>query len=390
MKIDKYKITACFFLIIIFGIGIVTLWDNRTEFKSMLHSEDVINETNKIYSENVAYSDFFIDMWSKTQSVTDAQLLDDAEYGNIIKDQKGNLYFPANDVDVTLFAQNTIDFAKGLSKKDIKFAYVQAPNKNLKGYTDKIVSDYNFSNKNADEFLNILNENGINTLDLRELVIKENLDREKLFYKTDHHWTTTTAFWAYDKLVEYLNCKYDLKIDLNMYYRNINNYTLTEIKNCYLGSLGRRVGKSVSGLDDYTFIEPDFKTDYKIYNGITSKTTPIFKGNFHQAIVKDNILTSKDVTSNKHATYFEWDYGDLIIKNTLIDSDVKILLIKDSYSLPLAAFLSTCVSEVDMVDLRDSPKVDLQKKINEGDFDVVLVLYNTEVFNETMFGFNSK
>ena len=167
-------------------------------------------------------------------------------------------------------------------------------------------------------------------------------------------------------------------------------YNLTEIKECYLGSLGRRVGKSVSGLDDYTFIEPNFKTDYKIYNGVTSKTNPIFKGNFHKAIVKDNILTSNDVTSNKHATYFEWDYGDLIIKNTLIDNDVKILLIKDSYSLPLAAFLSTCVSELDMVDLRDTPKVDLQKKIADGDFDVVLVLYNTEVFNETMFGFDNK
>lgn len=390
MKINKYKITAVLFLVIIFWIGTVTLWNNRTEFKNMLHSGDVINETNKIYSENVAYSDTFIDMWSKTQSVTDVQLLDDAEYGNIIKDEKGNLYFPANDVDVTSLAQNTIDFSEMLSEKNIKFAYVQAPNKDLKGYTDKIVSDYNFSNKNADEFLSILDENGVDTLDLRELIIKENLDREKLFYKTDHHWTTTTAFWAYNKLVEYLNQTYNLNIDPNNYYRDINNYNLTEIKECYLGSLGRRVGKSVSGLDDYTFIEPNFKTDYKIYNGVTSKTNPIFKGNFHKAIVKDNILTSNDVTSNKHATYFEWDYGDLIIKNTLIDNDVKILLIKDSYSLPLAAFLSTCVSELDMVDLRDTPKVDLQKKIADGDFDVVLVLYNTEVFNETMFGFDNK
>ena len=93
MKINKYKITTVLFLVIIFWIGTVTLWNNRTEFKNMIHSGDVINETNKIYSENVAYSDTFIDMWSKTQSVTDVQLLDDAEYGNIIKDEKGNLYF---------------------------------------------------------------------------------------------------------------------------------------------------------------------------------------------------------------------------------------------------------------------------------------------------------
>ena len=44
MKINKYKITAVLFLVIIFWIGTVTLWNNRTEFKNMLHSGDVINE----------------------------------------------------------------------------------------------------------------------------------------------------------------------------------------------------------------------------------------------------------------------------------------------------------------------------------------------------------
>lgn len=387
MKINKYTITSLIFLVIICIIGILTIWNNKENFLNIVKSGNVIESTNQIYADNVAFSNEFINMWSQTQSLSEAQLLDDAEYGVIIKDENGSLYFPASDVNVTPYAQNTIKFAKTLENKKVPFIYIQAPNKYIEGYTDEIVSEYNFSNKNATEFLNLLKNNKIDTLDLRELIIKEDLDKESLFYKTDHHWTTSTAFWAYTKIVNCLNDKYNFNIDENNFYTDIKNYKQKVIENCYLGSLGRRVGRAVSGLDDYTFIEPNFETNYKIFNGVTSKTEPIFSGNFDKAIVKENILNGSDVTLNKHASYFEWDYGDLIIKNTLIDNDIKILLIKDSYSLPVMAFLSTCVSEIHSVDLRDIPCVNLSEYINEYDFNAVIMMYNTEVFNDTMFNF---
>ena len=386
MKIDKYIITTILFILIIGGIGITTVWSNRYEFIDVLKTGDVINKTNAIYTENIAFSDKFIEVWSATQSIANTQLLDDAEYGVIIKDKDGSIYFPSEDADVTNLAENTIKFANYL--KEIPFTYVQAPNKYLKGYTDEIVSEYNFSNKNADEFLAKLKEKNVDTLDLRELIIKEDLNRSELFYKTDHHWTTKTAFWAFTKIVEHLKETYNLNLDENNFYTNISNYNIETIENCFLGSLGRRVGKSVSGLDNYIFIEPKFETDYKIYNGAMSKKDTIFEGDFRKAIVKDKILINNDVTTNKHATYFEWDYGNLIIKNKAIDNDIKILMIKDSYSLPVAAFLSTCINELHMVDLRESPTVNLKNYINENDFDAVILMYNTEVFNDTMFNFD--
>lgn len=388
MKIDKYLVTTIMFILIIFGIGGMTVVENKNEFINIIKSGDIINKTNQIYSENVAFSDEFIDLWSETQAISDAQLLEDAEYGVIIKDSSDSLYFPASDVDISSFAQNTINFANLLKEKNIPFLYVQAPNKDLKGYTEKIVSEYNFSNKNADEFLAKLKESSIDTLDLRELIIKENLDRSKLFYKTDHHWTTPTAFWAYTKVASHLNKIYNFNIDENNYYRDINNYKVQEMKSCFLGSLGRRVGESVSGLDDYTFIEPNFETNYNIYDGLVSTELTAFTGSFREAIVKDKILENSDVKTNKHAAYFEWDYGNLIIKNTKIDNNLKFLLVKDSYSLPVTAFLSTCVSEIHMVDLRDVTPVNLTNYIEEYDFDAVIILYNTEVFNSTMFNFN--
>ncbi len=386
MKIDKYKITTLVFLVIISIISIATLWENKYSFIEVFDDGNLIYNTEKIYSENVAYSDFFINLWSSLQKGLSIQLLEDAEYGVIVKDSKGYLHFSGNDIDITNFAQNTIDFSNKLKEKNIPFIYIQAPNKYLKGYTDEIVSEYNFSNKNADEFLEILNNNNVDTFDLREKIIEENLDRDTLFYKTDHHWTTPTAFWAFNKIVDLLE-KYNFPILSGDFFKNINNYTVTEIKSCYLGSLGRRVGQAVAGLDDYIFIEPNFKTDYLIYNGLVSTDEPAFSGDFRKAIVKEYILNNDDVTSNKHATYFEWDYGNLIIKNNFQNNDLKVLLIKDSYSLPMAAFLSTVVEELHMIDMRDASTITLLDYVEENNIDIVITMYNTEAFDFTMFNF---
>ena len=81
----------------------------------------------------------------------------------------------------------------------------------------------------------------------------------------------------------------------------------------------------------------------------------------------------------------KWIIGYLRTVNNLIDNDLKILVIKDSYALPVVAFLSTCIKTVDMVDLRDTPKADLSIILNHNQYDMVIMMYNTEVFNDVMF-----
>ena len=364
MKINKYKITAVLFLVIIFWIGTVTLWNNRTEFKNMIHSGDVINETNKIYSENVAYSDTFIDMWSKTQSVTDVQLLDDAEYGNIIKDEKGNLYFPANDVDVTSLAQNTINFAKMLSEKNIKFAYVQAPNKDLKGYTDKIVSDYNFSNKNADEFLSILNENGVDTLDLRELIIKENLDREKLFYKTDHHWTSDGAYYAYEKWCE----------DTGHEAAPLDALEKTVESDKFRGSLYSKILDAGSAYDEIWTYGPKDGAPFGSENCLVTMDEKDETDSVHDR--------SKLKEKDKYAFFFGGNYGEVHVQNQAADEENKgrnVLVIKDSFANSFAPFLTQNYENIYMIDLRYY-NGDLKAYLHEHDITDVLVLYNISNF----------
>ena len=120
---DKYKITTIIFLIIIFFICGATIWNNTHAFIEIFSSGNLIASTNQIYSENVAGSDFFIDLWSESQNALSVQLHDDAEYGVIIKDSKGNLHFPFANVNVEHYAHNTINFSNELKNKNIPFLY---------------------------------------------------------------------------------------------------------------------------------------------------------------------------------------------------------------------------------------------------------------------------
>ncbi|MBQ9940622.1 MAG: hypothetical protein IJO74_03690 [Clostridia bacterium] len=343
-----------------------------------------------VYTEKLYNKEFFVEVWSLSRRLSTgnkATIIEDAEYGNIIRDTHGKLHFPAAHLDISYETGQVLEFSAFLNERDIPFVYIQAPNKKLEGYTVFPDGGENYANEDCDKLLEILKENNINTLDLRRSIIEDNLDRDSLFYNTDHHWTTKTAFWAYGEVTDYLNRIFGLDIDPDGFYRDLENYKVTSYPESYLGSLGRRVGSAIAGYDDYDFISPDFETDYTVYDGIVSLDNPMRQGDFREAIVKQSILDSTDKSANKHASYFEYDYGNLIIKNNKVNNGIKILLIKDSFSLPFAAFLSTCVSEIHMIDLRDSASPAPTEYAEKFDFDCVMVMYNPEVFDTVLFDF---
>lgn len=376
-------------IVMVIFIAVIFFFGSMTALKNYPFSP---NEIEKVYTSGFYDKEAFVEIWSVAQRLVSTQKavkLEDAEYGYIIRDTHGKLHFPAPHFDVSGEIEKTLAFAQKLSNKQTPFIYIQTPNKKLEDYTVYPSGAYNYANEDCDVLLEALNAGGVDTLDLRESVKEQNLERNSLFYITDHHWTTKTAFWAFGEAVEHINNRFALDIDPDGYYRNIDNYTVTRYPDSFLGSLGRRVGSAVSGYDDYDFIEPDFETDYMVYDALTSVETPAYQGDFMSSIVRKYIVDSTDKTANKHAAYFEYDYGNLIIKNNKAGNDTKILLIKDSYSLPFAAFLSTCVGELHMIDLRDAQSPIPAEYVEKYDFDCVIVMYNPEVFGTKMFNFGA-
>ncbi len=84
--------------------------------------------------------------------------------------------------------------------------------------------------------------------------------------------------------------------------------------------------------------------------------------------MKDSIYT------NRYAAYFGGDYPEVIIKNQIETNGKKVLIIKDSFALPVGAYLSTVVEELVMLDIRYNTMEDIQSYVLEYQPDIAIIL----------------
>jgi len=185
-------------------------------------------------------------------------------------------------------------------------------------YSQKKVIDETYSN-----FENI------ETIDVYE-ILKENKD-DYIFFKTDHHWTQSGAYYAYREFAETIE---DIPKDIS-YFEKI------EIEN-FLGSLHRVTGNVK--LEE----NPDYITVYKdelnphIYNS-SSKDEKIsslydFTINFEQ-------------TNNKYGVFLGGDKALMYIEGKTQNSK-SIMVVKDSYGNAFVPFLINHYQHIYVVDPR--------------------------------------
>lgn len=263
--------------------------------------------------------------------------------------------------------QQTVGFRDFLEANGVKLLYVNEPTK----YTDDSLFQESFgiktySNQNADLFLSRIREAGINAIDLRENILDDNLNSFDLFYRTDHHWTTSAGLWATRIIAEGLNAFCGYNIDLSLY--NVENFNSKEWKECWLGEQGRKIGKSYTGLDDYTEIKPRYATDFTFKNADGST----WNGTFDNFINEGVYNTENDVYVNGS---WHYSYNRINCINNNVDVG-KVLIIGDSYEHVIQPFISLGVHEVDSLILRDcGDDFSLRNYILENGYDTVIIAY---------------
>lgn len=293
-----------------------------------------------------------------------------------VKDYYGNegIYVSDNGYIVGIYPESSTDyefnqvvaFKKFCDENDIKLLYVNEPIK----YTEdqEITEEFGletFSNRNADKLIARLRNAGVPVVDIRDSIKQDGINPYSLFYKTDHHWTTRATLWATPVVMKGLNdyCGYD--IDLSIY--DTNNYIMKDLKACWLGEQGRKIGAAYVGLDDFTIIETNYPTSYSF------KTDDgAVKGSFDGFINDKRFNLDKSVynTPSWHYAYCERD----CINNTV--SDGKVLLIGDSYARTAEPFMSLSVHEMDTIIRRDMAEdFDLRQYVLDRGYDSVIIQY---------------
>lgn len=274
-------------------------------------------------------------------------------------------------------AQSIVDFNNYLKEKDIKLLYVQAPKKtqNFEGEASNIYKDYSY--ENIDNVIKILKENDIETLDLREKIIEEQIDAKSLFYKTDHHWTPQAAIWAMRYISDEMNKRWNMNISSNLY--NLNNYYTVTMVDEYFGSEGRKITLSKALPENFDIILPVFENEFIV--SVPELEIKDYKGNIWNTLFDRDCLGIKDYYNSQSYDAYGYNNKALIhIKNNKITDNEKILLLADSFSGALSPYLALGVEEVYRIDLRDF-NGSIKSFIDKNEITKVMMLYYPDSFS---------
>lgn len=249
-------------------------------------------------------------------------------------------------------AEVVIRFHNAHTAEGGNFLFVMTPTQNSKyeeylpeGYTDSV-------NGPADTFLSFLEEAGVPYLDLREELQNDGISVTDAYYVTDHHWTPETGFWAYRKILNKLE-QMDAIDPVDPFYTDAGNYCFETYENTFLGSSGRRTGIYYAGLDDSTFIYPNFETDISV--SIPSMEVdcrgPFKDVAYHQHLDYD--FEDPDYFNTSFYGLYGW--GDTPIthwRNEQAPDQSKFLLIGESFGNVPFSLMSTCLGVMDELDVR--------------------------------------
>ena len=168
----------------------------------------------------------------------------------------------------------------------------------------------------------------------------------------------------------------DAKFDDNALLES--SWTRTVYEDWFLGSHGKRVGEYFAGVDDFILYTPNFATDMSMY---IPKHKSFTSGTFEETLVKSSYLDEPNYfDETPYCTYTGGDYPLVHHVNYNAKNDIKVLIIKDSFTLATQAFLSTQVREVDVIDPRYYTDMSIAEYVAASSPDIVLTMINPTSF----------
>jgi len=393
----KQKLTAVIFVLITFSVLIGMFFyvpEIGEEFLTTYRTnvlpgtpvferlEGAIDAMDTSINAGVPGRPAYIELFGLAQLTMNKKIVPDPNYGALYKTPYGQIAYAVEERWLGFHLDHVYDLVNALKAEQIPFLYIQAPFKLPDAHSQVPLTITDYTNNNADRFLEGLRVAGVSRFDLRPPLAASGMSQNELFYDTDHHWTIDAAFFSTGQIAKKLNADYGFHID--DFYYDINNYNRTTYRDFYIGSLGRRVGRIYGGIDDFSLITPNFET----YFSLTQDGRDLPSGSFEDAIlVKEYLDERAPLDTNRYAVY-HGDNAELVFTNHFVEEG-KVLLIKDSFGIPVYSFLALGVHEVRAIDVRLFPE-DVAAYAAKYKPDIVILMYNADCFSNQMFNFTEK
>ena len=407
-KIKNNILPIVFLFVILIGLfgtmitqGKYIAWNvvrNHADYKKEDNANDYIHSYFTAFesalNESVFLKNNYIDLFGVLQNAMDKDVIPSSGYtGTIVRGSDNKLYSASSVTtsdkesysldDIKEYSDALIQFNDVVKESGAELLYVQAPQKYYEGVTVPIPIDAQRLISRKNKFLNQI-DGKVNYLDMMQRIYDEKKDYDSVFFATDHHWTVDAAFWCYQEICDYLNTNTEYRID-EKYYDSYN-WNKQVLENAYLGSTGVRVGSYYVGRDDFSLITPKFDTDFERH--YMSDYMVDYNGDFTQCVLTEyDKFVDGDYQNLIWGIYTGSDSSYVNIENHLIDNDKKVLIVKDSFGLPVSAFMSTTCKNLTIYDPRYSHEKSLTRYVKDEGFDLVVFIYNPESLSSTMFSF---
>ena len=368
---------VCIFLCLGFIINLYLLV-NPT--KRLVEDEINFKEYTKAVQDQYT-SKFFLRNSFLNLNGAFAKVTGKSSHNDVIRLKNGMITYGSTKLNMDGLANGINSFDAHLKKNDIDYLYVQLPMKMDKNNELVLSGKESYANENASNLLAQLNKD-VSVIDMRDYLANNVEEIERYFYRTDHHWNTYGAFEAYGVILDYLSTKYpDKRFDKTK--ADINSWDTSVYENWFLGSHGKRVGKYYAGTDDLAVFTPKFDTKMSMFVTNHRRFT---SGSFTDAVMINSYLDKPDYFGeNPYCVYIGGDFPLVHHRNANAENDLKVLMIKDSYTIPVQAFLSTVVSELDVLDPRHYTETTIAEYVEISKPDIVIMMVNPSVFAETKY-----
>lgn len=190
-------------------------------------------------------------------------------------------------------------------------------------------------------------------IDVRD-VLKEHAD-EYIYYKTDHHWTTLGAFYAYQAWAESMG--FDVPA--------LSEAVMTPVSDEFLGTIYSKINLKLSKDTIFQFELPNMPKNVKVTLDLAQKMDTMYN---------EKYLSMKD----KYSYFLDGNHGLTEISSNSEGEGV-LLIIKDSYAHCFAPFTAMNYKKVYLVDFRYF-NMPVSQFINQYKITDILVLYNAFTF----------
>ena len=205
---------------------------------------------------------------------------------------------------------------------------------------------------------------------------------EYLMY-TDQHWSTRASMIMAKSIAAKISEMTGRELDPSRL--DIENFETEVHEKLFLGKYGQRIGVRNIDPDDITLYWPKYETNIHRKTNYLGNVTEI-EGSFKDSVIRWNYLGRGSDGYNIKA-YFDYGLTENYDVYTNPDgADCTILLLKDSYSASVGAFLSLVADKVVAVDMRRSYS-SFEHLIKTNEPDIVVMAYSMQMLRDDAYDF---